>query len=117
MSTQDLPHYSPGKYAVRHIDNWDGQRDVCTSFAQLDAAGLWTYTECGRPLLVHEGDKVLHAWPLEVCKTPASEVVGVRREWLLEWAEELMHTAQEGGAMHQQIKGLLDIHPRKPKTS
>jgi len=111
-SSSAIPHYSPGQYAVRHIDNWDGQGDVRLSFAQLDAVGVWTVSETGAPLLEFEGDKILRAWALDVTEPPRAEVVGVRREWLKEWATELVYAAQDGGTMSNQIEHLLVLHPK-----
>ncbi len=54
----------PGLYAVEHINNWDGEGSRCTSLAQLDGDGHWTYEETGAPVLEHVGDEVLWAWPL-----------------------------------------------------
>jgi len=116
METQTIPHFSPGKYAVRHVDNWDGQGCIVMTFASLDTQGVWTVTESGDPLLVYKGDKVLQAWPLEVNATPAGEIVGVKREWLQSWAEDLTYHAQDGSGMRQQIEHLLELHP-KPKVA
>ena len=112
MDNENIPQYSPGLYAVRHIDNWDGERDVSLSFAKLDAAGKWTHAENGTPHLEYKGDKVLKAWPLEAAAQPALQVVGVQREWLEEWATELVHSAQDGGTMYNQIENLLVLHPK-----
>jgi hypothetical protein len=54
----------PGLYAIRHINNWDGEGDVCNALAQLDDKGHWTLEESGAPVLVYAGDMVLSAWPL-----------------------------------------------------
>lgn len=116
MTNETLPHYSAGKYAVRHVDNWDGEGCITMSFANLDQEGMWRLADSGEPLLVYKGDKVLQAWPLEVSATPTAEIVGVKRAWLSDCAEELVNTAHEGGTMDAQIKTLLELHPR-PKAS
>lgn len=106
------PHYKPGLYAVRHIDNWDGERDVALTFARLDAAGKWTHEETGEALLVYCGDKVLRAWPLDCSDAPDAQVIGVPRDWLQEWALELVEAAQDGGQMSNQVEHLLEIHSK-----
>ena len=106
------PYYKPGLYAVRHIDNWDGERDVVLTFARLDAAGKWTHEETGEALLVYRGDKVLKAWPLECSDAPDAQVIGVPRDWLQEWALELVEAAQDGGQMSNQVEHLLEIHSK-----
>lgn len=78
--SQAAPHqvepvaYRPGLYAVRHIDNCVGERDIVLSFARLDAAGKWTYEETGGDLLTYRGDKVLKAWPLDCTDASAAPV-------------------------------------------
>jgi len=54
----------PGLYAIRHINNWDGEGDVCNALAHLDDLGHWTFEESGAPVLAYAGDMVLSAWPL-----------------------------------------------------
>ena len=107
-----LPTYKPGLYAVRHIDNWDGQRDVVLTFAMLDAEGKWTEKETGEPLLTYTGDKVLRAWPLDCSDAPAAQIIGVPRNWLEDWALELVEAAQDGGQMSNQVEHLLEIHAK-----
>ena len=106
------PTYKPGLYAVRHIDNWDGERDVALTFAMLDADGKWTSKETGEPLLTYTGDKVLRAWPLDCSDAPDAQVIGVPRDWLQEWALELVEAAQDGGQMSNQVELLLEIHSK-----
>lgn len=106
------PVYKPGLYAVRHIDNWDGERDVVLTFALLDADGKWTDKETGEPLLTYKGDKVLRAWPLDCSAAPGSQIIGVPRDWLEDWALELVEAAQDGGQMSNQVEHLLEIHPK-----
>lgn len=106
------PTYKPGLYAVRHIDNWDGERDVALTFAMLDADGKWTAKETGEPLLTYTGDKVLRAWPLDCSDAPDAQVIGVPRDWLQEWALELVEAAQDGGQMSNQVEHLLEIHSK-----
>ena len=106
------PTYKPGLYAVRHIDNWDGERDVALNFARLDAAGKWTHEETGEALLVYCGDKVLRAWPLDCSDAPHTQVIGVPRDWLQEWALELVEAAQDGGQMSNQVEHLLELHAK-----
>lgn len=106
------PTYKPGLYAVRHIDNWDGERDVALTFAMLDADGKWTAKETGEPLLTYTGDKVLRAWPLDCSDAPDAQIIGVPRDWLQEWALELVEAAQDGGQMSNQVEHLLEIHSK-----
>ena len=106
------PTYKPGLYAVRHIDNWDGERDVALTFARLDAAGKWTHEETGDALLAYRGDKVLRAWPLDCSDAPDTQVIGVPRDWLQEWALELVEAAQDGGQMSNQVEHLLELHAK-----
>ena len=104
--------YKPGLYAVRHIDNWDGERDVVLTFAMLDAGGKWTDKENGEPLLKYTGDKVLRAWPLDCSNAPNTQIIGVPRNWLEDWALELVEAAQDGGQMSNQVEHLLEIHAK-----
>ncbi|WP_246541714.1 hypothetical protein [Pseudomonas rustica] len=104
--------YKPGLYAVRHIDNWDGERDVALTFAMLDADGKWTEKETGEPLLAYKGDKVLRAWPLDCSHAPGTQIIGVPRDWLQDWALELVEAAQDGGQMSNQVEHLLEIHSK-----
>lgn len=106
------PTYKPGLYAVRHIDNWDGERDVALTFARLDAAGKWTHEETGEALLAYRGDKVLRAWPLDCSDAPDTQVIGVPRNWLEDWALELVEAAQDGGQMSNQVEHLLELHAK-----
>ncbi|EJM20215.1 hypothetical protein PMI21_01118 [Pseudomonas sp. GM18] len=106
------PTYRPGLYAVRHIDNWDGERDVALTFAMLDADGKWTEKETGEPLLTYNGDKVLRAWPLDCSDAPDTQIIGVPRNWLEDWALELVEAAQDGGQMSNQVEHLLEIHAK-----
>lgn len=106
------PSYKPGLYAVRHIDNWDGERDVVLTFAMLDADGKWTDKETGEPLLTYTGDKVLRAWPLDCSDAPDTQIIGVPRNWLEDWALELVEAAQDGGQMSNQVEHLLEIHAK-----
>ncbi|WP_246226485.1 Lar family restriction alleviation protein [Pseudomonas atagonensis] len=106
------PVYKPGLYAVRHIDNWDGERDVVLTFAMLDADGKWTDKETGDALLTYRGDKVLRAWPLDCSEAPDTQIIGVPRNWLEDWAIELVEAAQDGGQMSNQVEHLLEIHAR-----
>lgn len=106
------PTYKPGLYAVRHIDNWDGERDVVLTFAMLDADGKWTDKETGKPLLAYSGDKVLRAWPLDCSDAPDTQIIGVPRNWLEDWALELVEAAQDGGQMSNQVEHLLEIHAK-----
>jgi hypothetical protein len=106
------PSYKPGLYAVRHIDNWDGERDVVLTFAMLDADGKWTDKETGDALLTYRGDKVLRAWPLDCSDAPDTQIIGVPRNWLEDWALELVEAAQDGGQMSNQVEHLLEIHTK-----
>lgn len=106
------PAYKPGLYAVRHIDNWDGEREVVLTFALLDADGKWTDKETGAPLLTYKGDKVLRAWPLDCSDAPDTQIIGVPRNWLEDWALELVEAAQDGGQMSNQVEHLLEIHAK-----
>lgn len=106
------PTYKPGLYAVRHIDNWDGERDVALTFAKLDADGKWTDNETGDALLTYRGDKILRAWPLDCSDAPDTQVIGVPRNWLEDWALELVEAAQDGGQMSNQVEHLLEVHPK-----
>jgi hypothetical protein len=106
------PTYKPGLYAVRHIDNWDGERDVALTFAQLDADGKWTDNETGDALLTYRGDKILRAWPLDCSDAPDTQIIGVPRDWLQDWALELVEAAQDGGQMSNQVEHLLEIHSK-----
>lgn len=54
-----------GLYAIRHIDNWCGERDVMTSLATYDHDGQWRHDENGALVLSHDGDRILKAWPLD----------------------------------------------------
>ena len=108
----DLPTYKPGLYAVRHIDNWDGERDVALTFAQLDADGKWTDNETGDALLTYRGDKILRAWPLDCSAAPDTQIIGVPRNWLEDWALELVEAAQDGGQMSNQVEHLLEAHTK-----
>lgn len=104
--------YKPGLYAVRHIDNWDGEHDVVLTFAMLDADGKWTDKETGEPLLTYNGDKVLRAWPLDCAAAPDTQIIGVPRNWLEDWALELVEAAQDGGQMSNQVEHLLEINAK-----
>jgi hypothetical protein len=106
------PTYKPGLYAVRHIDNWDGERDVALTFAQLDADGKWTDNETGDALLTYRGDKILRAWPLDCSDAPDTQIIGVPRDWLQDWALELVESAQDGGQMSNQVEHLLEVHSK-----
>lgn len=106
-----LFHYSPGMYVVRHIDYWDGEGDIRWSFANLDADGHWTHDEGGKPLIEYERDQILQVIPLDAPVMAESKVVGVTREWLEEWEEELRHAAMDGGKMHSQLTQLLGLNP------
>jgi len=106
------PIYKPGLYAVRHIDNWDGERDVALTFAMLDADGKWTDKESGDALLAYRGDKVLRAWPLDCSDAPDTQIIGVPRNWLEDWALELVEAAQDGGQMSNQVEHLLEVHTK-----
>ncbi|WP_236695872.1 hypothetical protein [Pseudomonas sp. ES3-33] len=106
------PTYKPGLYAVRHIDNWDGERDVALTFAMLDADGKWTDKESGDALLAYRGDKVLRAWPLDCSDAPDTKIIGVPRNWLEDWALELVEAAQDGGQMSNQVEHLLEVHTK-----
>lgn len=108
-----VPTYKPGLYAVRHIDNWDGERDVALTFAMLDADGKWTDNESGAPLLTYQGDKILRAWPLDCSEAPDTQIIGVPRNWLEDWALELVEAAQDGGTMSNQVEHLLQLHPKQ----
>lgn len=108
-----VPTYKPGLYAVRHIDNWDGERDVALTFAMLDADGKWTDNESGAPLLTYQGDKILRAWPLDCSEAPDTQIIGVSRNWLEDWALELVEAAQDGGTMSNQVEHLLQLHPKQ----
>ena len=50
-------------HAVQHIDNWDGEKNVTTSFAFMHD-GIYHYHENGKPLLAYVGDEILHVWTL-----------------------------------------------------
>lgn len=106
------PAYKPGLYAVRHIDNWDGERDTVLTFAMLDADGKWTGKETGELLLKYRGDKILRAWPLDCSDAPGPQVIGVPRNWLEDCALELVEAAQDGGQMSNQVEHLLEIHAK-----
>ena len=106
-----LLHYAPGLYVVRHIDYWDGEGDIRWSFANLDAHGKWTHDEGGKPLIEYERDEILQVIPLDAPVMADSKVVGVTREWLEEWEEELRHAVMDGGKMHSQLTQLLGLHP------
>lgn len=106
------PIYKPGLYAVRHIDNWDGERDVTLTFAMLDADGKWADKETGDALLAYRGDKILRAWPLDCSDAPDTQVIGVPRNWLKDWALELVEAARDGGQMSNQIEHLLEVHTK-----
>lgn len=72
--------YRPGVYAVRHIDNCVGERDIVLSFARLDAAGKWTYEETGGDLLTYRGEKILKVWPLDCTEAPDTPIEGESNE-------------------------------------
>ncbi len=107
------PSYKPGLYAVRHIDNWDGERDVALTFANLDADGKWTDSGTGDALLAYRGDKILRAWPLDCSDAPGAQIIGVPRNWLEDWALELVEAAQDGGQMSNQVEHLLQLYPKQ----
>ncbi|MFJ2455409.1 hypothetical protein ACIOWK_27355 [Pseudomonas protegens] len=106
------PSYKPGLYAVRHIDNWDGEGDVVLTFANLGTDGKWTNTETGDALMAYRGDKILRAWPLDCSDAPGTQIIGVPRAWLEDWALELVEAAQDGGQMSNQIEHLLEVHAK-----
>jgi hypothetical protein len=83
---------APGLYAIRHINNWDGEGDICTALARLDAAGIWTFDENGRRVLEYNGDKVLSAWPLaeKTAQVPYESLTTVERIAVLEQEEREM---------------------------
>ena len=82
------------------------------SFAMLDAAGKWTDRETGDALLAYRGDKVLRAWPLDCSEAPDTQIIGVPRNWLEDWALELVEAAQDGGQMSNQVEHLLELHAK-----
>ncbi len=50
-------------HAVRHVSNWDGERDIVFSVvAAID--GAYYDFDNGNPLLEYVGDEILDAWPL-----------------------------------------------------
>lgn len=61
----------PGLYAIRHLDNWDGEGDMRVSLATYDDKGVWKHEENGAPVLEYRGDKILQAWPLADTSAPA----------------------------------------------
>lgn len=61
----------PGLYAIRHLDNWDGEGDMRVSLATYDDKGVWRHDENGAPVLEYRGDKILQAWPLTDTPNPA----------------------------------------------
>lgn len=60
-----------GMYAIRHLDNWDGEGDIHVSLAAYDENGVWRHDENGAPVLEYSGDKILQAWPLTDPPAPA----------------------------------------------
>lgn len=50
-------------HTVRHVDNWDGERNIVTSLAFIHE-GDFRYYDSGKPLMEYVGDEVLHVWEL-----------------------------------------------------
>lgn len=60
-------------HAVKHIDNWDGERNVIVSLA-FNHEGVYLHYESGKPLLEYVGDEILQEWPLtEPCSEGATQ--------------------------------------------
>jgi hypothetical protein len=68
-STVEAP--AAGLYAIRHLDNWDGEGDIRVCLAAYDVKGVWRHDENGAPVLEYRGDKILQAWPLTDTPAPA----------------------------------------------
>lgn len=51
--------------------------------------------------------------PAPVAVASDKQVVPVRRDWLEEWAMELVLAAQDGGTMSNQVEHLLQLHPKQ----
>ncbi|MFJ2379866.1 hypothetical protein [Pseudomonas protegens] len=61
-----------------------------------------------RPLYTHPAEQ---SAPVSVASD--KQVVPVRRDWLEEWAMELVLAAQDGGTMSNQVEHLLQLHPKQ----
>lgn len=55
----------------------------------------------------------LKTQPAPVAVASDKQVVPVRRDWLEEWAMELVLAAQDGGTMSNQVEHLLQLHPKQ----
>lgn len=61
MSTEKPYHPT---LAVRHIDNWDGEGDISTTFAYKKGGKLYCHDN-DSPILEYEGDEILQVWELK----------------------------------------------------
>ncbi len=69
-----------GLYAVKFLDNWDGELNCYWLIARLDDKGEWLSEESGKALLQYEGDKILSAIRLDTpqpAPTAAQDVAGL----------------------------------------
>jgi hypothetical protein len=64
MSTKSVA-VKPGPYAIRHVNNCNGEGDICTSIARLDEKGRWTMQENNKDVITHVGDIILSVWALD----------------------------------------------------
>lgn len=77
-------------HAVQHIDNWDGEKNVTTSFAFMHE-GSYYHHENGNPLLAYVGDEILREWPL----TEPSSEDAAKYSNQVAWLEQKLDTANE----------------------
>jgi hypothetical protein len=61
MSEISVPKHPT--HTVRHIDNWDGEKNVITSLAFMHEGSYFCH-ESGKPLMTYVGDEVLQVWTL-----------------------------------------------------
>jgi hypothetical protein len=54
------------RYAVRFVNNWDGEGDICYALAIKNDDGDFIDADFLKPLLGYVGDKILNVWPLVI---------------------------------------------------
>lgn len=98
-----------GLYAVKFLDNWDGELNCYWLIARLDDKGEWLSEESGKSLLQYEGDKILSAIRLDTTQpapTAAQDVAG-----LVEALETCRHWFEQNSPAAPLITGDHATHP------
>lgn len=103
-----------GMYAIRHLDNWDGEGDIRVSLATYDDKGKWKHDENGAPVLEYRGDKILQAWPLTDTPSPAltydaglAAAAEHIREQVAEYTEEHGTWTDDGKVLSAEHKAYI----------